>query len=166
DAYGRAGLGTYRALMQDREVGRYHRPLFGPYAELRTGPAEDGKARAGVDAFGGSLADPSRMLAAVPAHEELRATGGSLYYLGVGSVAEGSELLRWRCATASPACRWVSSTWCAGATTTSTTSPAASSWRARSPPSGARPGCAPARRRSHRSRCSWRTMRRCGCRTR
>ncbi|NMO14073.1 flagellar motor protein [Pyxidicoccus fallax] len=108
ERYGRAGLGSYRALMQDREVGRYHRPLFGPYAELRTGPeapreqrdlleaerTPDAAARAGVDVFGGSLADPSRPLAAVPAHEELRATGGSLYYLGAGAVAEGSELVR------------------------------------------------------------------------
>ncbi|GEN09103.1 hypothetical protein SAMN05443572_105361 [Myxococcus fulvus] len=93
--HGRAGLGTYRALVQDREVGRYHRPLFGPYAELTTSTdSRDGALRAGVDAFGGSLTDPTRGLAAVPAHEELRATGGSLYYLGAVSVAEGSELLR------------------------------------------------------------------------
>ncbi|WP_164018796.1 flagellar motor protein [Pyxidicoccus trucidator] len=92
--YGRAGLGTYRALVQDGEVGRYHRPLFGPYLELKTGPQEDDAARAGVEAFGGSLSDPSRLLTAVPAHEELRATGGSLYYLGAVSVAEGSELVR------------------------------------------------------------------------
>lgn len=92
--YGRAGLGTYRALVQDREVGRYHRPLFGPYAELTTKPREDSTLRAGVDAFGGSLSDPTRLLTAVPAHEELRATGGSLYYLGAVSVSEGSELVR------------------------------------------------------------------------
>jgi hypothetical protein len=94
ETYGRAGLGTYRALVQDGEVGRYHRPLFGPYAELKTPTAEDSGARAGVEAFGGSLSDPSRLLTAVPAHEELRATGGSLYYLGAVSVAEGSELVR------------------------------------------------------------------------
>ncbi|MFP2913521.1 hypothetical protein ACLESD_52740, partial [Pyxidicoccus sp. 3LFB2] len=94
EAYGRAGLGTYRALVQDGEVGRYHRPLFGPYVELKTGPSRDDTARAGVEAFGGSLSDPSRLLTAVPAHEELRATGGSLYYLGAVSVAEGSELVR------------------------------------------------------------------------
>lgn len=92
--YGRAGLGTYRALLHDGEVGRYHRPLFGPYVELKTKPLPDSTARAGVDVFGGSLSDPSRVLTAVPAHEELRATGGSLYYLGAVSVAEGSELVR------------------------------------------------------------------------
>jgi|GEM_PF-1187693 len=89
--HGRAGLGTYRALIQDREVGRYHRPLFGPYVELQAG--ED-SARVGVNAFGGGLTDPVRQVSAVPAHEELRATGGSLYYLGAASVAEGSELVR------------------------------------------------------------------------
>jgi hypothetical protein len=92
--FGRAGLGTYRALLHDREVGRYHRPLFGPYLEAETRGEDDSAARAGVTAFGGSLADPSRPLAAVPAHEELRATGGSLYYLGAVAVAEGSELVR------------------------------------------------------------------------
>ncbi len=89
--HGRAGLGTYRALIQDREVGRYHRPLFGPYMEIQAG--ED-SARVGVNAFGGGLTDPVRQVSAVPAHEELRATGGSLYYLGAASVAEGSELVR------------------------------------------------------------------------
>ncbi|NTX62694.1 flagellar motor protein [Myxococcus sp. CA051A] len=92
--FGRAGLGTYRALVQDREVGRYHRPLFGPYAELTTSSEKGPGLRAGVDAFGGSLTDPTRGLSAVPAHEELRATGGSLFYLGAVSVAEGSELVR------------------------------------------------------------------------
>ncbi|CAM3130858.1 flagellar motor protein [Corallococcus soli] len=91
EQYGRAGFGTYRALQQDREVGRYHRPLFGPYAELEK---QVGELRVGVDLFAGGLVDPTRGLAATPAHEELRATGGSLYYLGGGSVAEGSELVR------------------------------------------------------------------------
>jgi len=92
--HGRLGLGTYRALVQDREVGRYHRALFGPYAELRTSREPGPGLRAGVEGFGGSLSDPTRSLTAVPAHEELRATGGSLYYLGAVSVVEGSELLR------------------------------------------------------------------------
>ncbi|WP_407926990.1 flagellar motor protein [Corallococcus silvisoli] len=91
EQYGRAGFGTYRALLQDREVGRYHRPLFGPYAELRE---QLGEVCVGLNMFAGGLVDPTRGLAAVPAHEELRATGGSLYYLGGGAVAEGSELIR------------------------------------------------------------------------
>ena len=92
DTYGRVGLGTYRALQFDGEVGRYHRPLFGPYAELKTG--DSGSLRLGLDAFAGSLADPTRELASVPAHEEFPATGGSLYYLGAAVVAEGSEVVR------------------------------------------------------------------------
>ncbi|HEX8435351.1 flagellar motor protein [Archangium sp.] len=91
DELGRVGLGTYRALRAEGEVGRYHRPLFGPYAQLASGL---GRLRVGMDAFAGGLEDPTRLLSAVPAYEELRATGGSLYYLGSGSVAEGSELLR------------------------------------------------------------------------
>ncbi|MDY7232582.1 flagellar motor protein [Hyalangium rubrum] len=91
DAYGRAGFGTYRALLADREIGRYHHPLFGPFAELKT---EAGPARVGVDAFAGSMTDPVRGLAAMPAHEELHATGGSLYFLGASAIVEGSEVLR------------------------------------------------------------------------
>ena len=91
DAYGRAGLGTYRALQAEGEVGRYHRPLFGPYAELASAL---GPVRAGVEAFAGGLVDPTLRLAAVPVSEEFHTTGGSLYFLGTGSVAEGSELVR------------------------------------------------------------------------
>ncbi|HET9452589.1 MAG TPA: flagellar motor protein, partial [Aggregicoccus sp.] len=88
---GRAGFGTYRAWLGDRELGRYHRPLFGPYAELR---APVGPLRLGLEAFGGGLTDPTRGLSASPAHVELRATGGSLYYLGSSAISEGSEVLR------------------------------------------------------------------------
>ncbi|AKJ02846.1 hypothetical protein ATI61_11337 [Archangium gephyra] len=91
ERFGRVGLGTYRAQRAEGEVGRYHRPLFGPFAELAT---EWGQLRAGVNAFAGGLADPTRALSAMPAYEELRSTGGSLYYLGSSPVAEGSELLR------------------------------------------------------------------------
>ncbi|ATB40409.1 flagellar motor protein [Cystobacter fuscus] len=91
DSLGRVGLGTYRARWEEGEVGRYHRPLFGPYAELA---AQLGPVRAGVKGFAGGLADPLRAIAAQPAYEELRATGGSLYYLGSVPMAEGSEVLR------------------------------------------------------------------------
>ncbi|MCY1079387.1 flagellar motor protein [Archangium lansingense] len=91
ERFGWVGLGTYRAWQSEGEVGRYHRPLFGPFAELA---AELGRLRAGVNAFAGGLADPTRSLSALPAYEELHSTGGSLYYLGSGSVVEGSELLR------------------------------------------------------------------------
>ncbi len=91
EEHGRAGFGTYRAVQGEGEVGRYHHPLFGPYAELK---AQAGPLRVGVDAFGGSLTDPIRGLSARAAHEELLATGGSLYFLGAPSIVEGSELLR------------------------------------------------------------------------
>lgn len=91
EQFGRVGVGTYRATQEEGEVGRYHRPLFGPYAELA---ADLGRVRAGVKAFAGGLSDPLQSLAALPAYEELRATGGSLYYLGSTPVAEGSEALR------------------------------------------------------------------------
>ncbi|WP_338023676.1 flagellar motor protein [Archangium primigenium] len=95
ERWGRVGLGTYRAVREDGEVGRFHRPLFGPYAELATAL---GPVRTGVKAYAGGLSDPVRAIASRPAYEELRATGGSLYYLGSAPVAEGSELLRveWR----------------------------------------------------------------------
>jgi hypothetical protein len=111
DRYGRAGIGTQLALLGEGEIGRYHRPLFGPFAELRTEPgrsyigpshlidpefeeSEPTPLRAGVSAFAGGLTDPVRGISTRPAHEELRATGGSLYFLGTSSIAEGSELLR------------------------------------------------------------------------
>jgi hypothetical protein len=95
DDFGRVGLGTYRALHAEGEVGRYHRPLFGPYMRLEKalpGPLEE--ARVGVEAFSGGLHDPTQGISAVPAYEELRATGGSLFYLGASPVAEASEVLR------------------------------------------------------------------------
>ncbi|MFL5343752.1 MAG: flagellar motor protein, partial [Hyalangium sp.] len=91
DDYGRVGIGTYRALLGEGEIGRYHLPLFGPFAELKT---VAGPVHVGVNAFAGGLSDPVRGLSTRPAHEELRATGGSLYFLGASAVAEGSELLR------------------------------------------------------------------------
>ncbi len=132
DKYGRAGIGTYRAVFGAGEIGRYYQPLFGPYLELHTGPgAEDthpgpqrepdavagidplplvnrgptidpglaqmdqpAPLRFGVNAFAGGLTDPVRGVSTRSAHEELRATGGSLYFLGASAVAEGSELLR------------------------------------------------------------------------
>jgi hypothetical protein len=91
EEYGRAGVGTYRALMADGEIGRYHQPLFGPFAELKTAA---GPVSVGVNAFAGGLTDPVRGVSTRPAHEELYATGGSLYFLSASAIAEGSELLR------------------------------------------------------------------------
>ncbi len=91
EQYGRAGVGTYRAVMGEGEIGRYHQPLFGPFAELKT---EAGPVRVGVSAFAGGLTDPVRGVSTRPAHEELYATGGSLYFLSASAIAEGSDLLR------------------------------------------------------------------------
>ncbi|WP_224360725.1 flagellar motor protein [Hyalangium versicolor] len=111
DRYGRAGLGTYRALWDEGEIGRYHQPIFGPFLELQSKPgvgrygdwwtdpaiaesAPPNPFRVGVNAFAGSLTDPVRGVSTRPAHEELRSTGGSLYFLGVSAIVEGSESLR------------------------------------------------------------------------
>ncbi|ADO72574.1 hypothetical protein [Stigmatella aurantiaca] len=91
DTHGRVGFGTYRALMAEGEIGRYHHPLFGPFAEVK---AKAGSLQVGVDAFAGGMSEPVRGVSTRPAHEELRATGGSLYFLGASSIVEGSELLR------------------------------------------------------------------------
>ncbi len=91
DDYGRIGIGTYRALLGEGEIGRYHLPLFGPFAELKTAA---GPVHVGVNGFTGGLSDPVRGLSTRPAHEELRATGGSLYFLGSSAISEGSEMLR------------------------------------------------------------------------
>ena len=91
EEYGRAGIGTYRALMGEGEIGRYHQPLFGPFAELKTAA---GPVSVGVNAFAGGLTDPVRGVSTRPAHEELYATGGSLYFLSASAIAEGSEVLR------------------------------------------------------------------------
>ncbi|WP_224242907.1 flagellar motor protein [Hyalangium gracile] len=113
EQYGRVGLGTYRARLGEGEIGRYFRPLFGPFAEVYTQrqrthfgqwwlndalpsgtDAQSTPVRVGVNAFAGGLTDPVRGVSTRSAHEELRATGGMLYFLGASSIAEGSESLR------------------------------------------------------------------------
>ena len=93
DTLGTVGFGTHRASFADSETGRYQRELFGPYVDLHT--AASSNAQAGVRAFfDPALGDPTHSLGLVPAHEELRATGGSLYYLGGKAVSAGSEVVR------------------------------------------------------------------------
>jgi len=92
ETYGRVGFGTYRAEMEDAEVGRFQRELFGPHADLKLplGPVKlTGRA---FYAPGG--VDPVRGLVTAPGHDELLATGGSLYYLGSGGLAAGTESIR------------------------------------------------------------------------
>lgn len=92
EGFGRVGFGTHRVQMEDAEAGRFQRETFGPYLALS---APVGPVKLGLDGFfapaGG---DPTRGLATVPAHDELLATGGSLYYLGSPGIAAGSEEVR------------------------------------------------------------------------
>ncbi|MHB8877188.1 MAG: flagellar motor protein, partial [Myxococcaceae bacterium] len=93
DTLGALGYGTHRAAFADVEVGRYQRELFGAYLDLHT-PAK-ASAQGGVRAFyDPGRGDPTRELGLLPAHEELRATGGSLYYLGSPFISQGSEVVR------------------------------------------------------------------------
>ncbi len=92
DALGTLGYGPHRAVMEDSEVGRFQRVLYGPYLQLE---APLGPVKVGVKAFGQSGAvDPLRPVVTMPTHEELRATSGSVFYLAAGSVVEGSESVR------------------------------------------------------------------------
>src|SRR6185436_18923162 len=92
EQFGTLAYGPRRAVMEDAEVGRFQRALYGPYLELA---APLGPAQLSVKAFGQSGAvDPLRPVVAQPVHEELRATSGSVFYLGAGSVVEGSESVR------------------------------------------------------------------------
>ncbi|HEX4619955.1 MAG TPA: flagellar motor protein, partial [Myxococcaceae bacterium] len=90
--WGRLGVGTHRAEIADGEVGRYQRELFGPFLDLHT-PAGTFQVAAKAFAAPGWI-DPVDGIALVPSHEELWATGGSVYYLGHQDVAEGSEVVR------------------------------------------------------------------------
>ncbi|MBI3184130.1 MAG: flagellar motor protein [Myxococcales bacterium] len=93
DEFGAAGFGTRRALFADSEVGRYQRELFGPYLDVKTPAGRQWQA--GLSAFASpAMTDPTRELALAPTHDELRATGGSLYYLGRAAVSRGSEVAR------------------------------------------------------------------------
>ena len=90
--WGRLGVGTARAEISDGEVGRYQRELFGPFLDLHT-PA--GILQVSARAFAApGWVDPVHGISSLPAHEELRATGGSVYYLGHQDLAEGSEVVR------------------------------------------------------------------------
>ncbi len=93
ERYGAVGFGTQTVGRMDVDVGRYRRALFGAYADLHTD--RSALASVGVKGFAAPTSgDPVRGLALSPAHEELRATGGSLFFLGHGELAAGSEALR------------------------------------------------------------------------
>ena len=93
---GRLDLGAYRPGLTGQELGRYDRSLFGGKIQ---GQGDAGPLKLEGALFGAALdADPAGTGAAVPAHDVLPATGGSLYYLAHGEVVAGSEALRveWR----------------------------------------------------------------------
>ncbi len=93
ERFGEVGFGTQTVGRMDVDVGRFRRSLFGAYVDLHT--PLDAPASARLKGFyaptGG---DPTRGLALVPAHDELLATGGSLFFLGHGAIASGTESLR------------------------------------------------------------------------
>lgn len=93
DRFGAATLGSYRAVLEGETVGDYHRAIFGPALEGRVAISEAVSFRAKVFAAPG-LADPTRPLTRLPAHEEFRATGGSLFYVSRTPVVEGAERVK------------------------------------------------------------------------
>ena len=92
DRWGLLAFGSERAQLAGTEVGRYQREIFGPSADLKL--VQSAPFKLELRAFDGTaLADPTRALATAPVHEEFLATGGSLYYLHEGAIAEGSEVV-------------------------------------------------------------------------
>jgi len=90
---GALGFGTHRFQLDGAEIGRAYRPMFGPFAEVSVPAGES----VGVTASAGAdlgLADPVLGLRTRRVHEELRATGGSVYFLREPGVSEGSERVR------------------------------------------------------------------------
>ncbi len=87
--YGGAELGAFQAELGGTQVGRYERSLFGAQGE---GRLPLGPVTARLKAFASPPATDLSL--PVPAHDELSATGGSLYYLRNPAVVPGSEKLR------------------------------------------------------------------------
>jgi hypothetical protein len=86
--YGDVRVGSFHTSLGDVEVGAYQRSLFGASA---AGQLALGSVQLGAHAFAAPGVAAGVMGAMVPAHDEMEATGGSLYYLRHGSVVEGSE---------------------------------------------------------------------------
>ena len=90
---GGAQFGSYVATLSGGEVGVYRRQIFGPAVEVRAPKACPATFHAKL--FDGSgLFDPTQGIGTTPLHEELSATGGSLFYLRSGAISEGSEVVR------------------------------------------------------------------------
>lgn len=80
--HGQLRLGTI-APSYGVVVGRFEQPLFGAHAALHAG---EGPLRGELSALAAPALEGAR-----PLHEELVATGGSLYFLGSGAIVPGSE---------------------------------------------------------------------------
>ncbi|HLT30625.1 MAG TPA: flagellar motor protein [Myxococcaceae bacterium] len=93
DALGELGMGTHRFVLDGSEVGRVHRPMFGPHLRVET-PLAGQLSIHGEVAGDLGLGDPLRGLGTRRMHEVLRATGGSLYLLRAPGIVEGSEQVR------------------------------------------------------------------------
>jgi len=81
--------GNYRTNFNDTEFARLERTLYGAKLHWDGGglPTSLGESRATVDAF---LADPGTR----SARDEIRGTGGSVYFLRNGDLSIGSDIVR------------------------------------------------------------------------
>lgn len=78
-------IGNYPLSFSDTELAAYQRTLYGVQATYQSAArTEDGSARSRLQAFAADLNQAH-------VRDELRATGGSLYYLSHNDIIEGSE---------------------------------------------------------------------------
>ena len=78
-------IGNYALNFTDTELAAYQRTLYGASVSYQSLPEEDGeKSRTAAQAFYANIEQAH-------VRDELRATGGSLYYLSQRDVIEGSE---------------------------------------------------------------------------
>ncbi|TPW11584.1 MAG: hypothetical protein FD130_1951, partial [Halothiobacillaceae bacterium] len=82
-----AKVGNYALNFSETELAAFQRTLYGVEASYRSeGKVDSGQAKSAVQAFASTVEQ-------VHVRDELRTTGGSLYYLSHGQVIEGSEQL-------------------------------------------------------------------------
>ncbi|NNF50385.1 MAG: DUF11 domain-containing protein, partial [Woeseiaceae bacterium] len=80
-----AMIGNYALNFTDTELAAYQRTLYGASVSYQSEPTEEGeKSRTTAQAFHANIEQAH-------VRDELRATGGSLYYLSQRDVIEGSE---------------------------------------------------------------------------
>jgi uncharacterized repeat protein (TIGR01451 family) len=84
----RALWGNFKVGYLDNELAQVERGLYGANLHYQTlGTTDFGEQRLALDAF---VAEPGT----VPSREEFRGTGGSLYFLRVQDILQGSERVR------------------------------------------------------------------------